>query len=87
VNFNVNFNVLLSKYILHPFFKIKDYDRHNEFVVNNLEGAISGKKAVGRPRLQYLKQVARNTAAASYTAVKRMACSSSRWKAANQSKD
>jgi hypothetical protein len=33
--------------------------RHNEFVVNILEGAISGKKAVGRPRLQYLKLVAR----------------------------
>ena len=26
--------------------------RHNEFVVNLLKGAISGKKAVGRPRLQ-----------------------------------
>jgi len=39
--------------------------RHNEFVVNILEGAISGgkKNAVGRPRLQYLKQVARNTGA------------------------
>jgi len=29
--------------------------RHNEFVVNILEGAISGKKPVGSPRLQYLK--------------------------------
>jgi hypothetical protein len=29
--------------------------RHNEFVVNILEEAISRKKAVGRPRLQYLK--------------------------------
>jgi hypothetical protein len=28
--------------------------RHNEFAVNILEGAISGKKAVGRPGLQYL---------------------------------
>jgi predicted CoA-binding protein len=37
--------------------------RHNEFVVNIVEGAISGKRAVGRPRLQYLKQVARNTEA------------------------
>jgi len=27
--------------------------RHNEFVVNILEGAISRKKVVGRPRLQY----------------------------------
>jgi hypothetical protein len=47
------------------------------------------KKAVGRPRLQYLKQVARNTGADSYeyTAMKKMACNSSRWKAANQSKD
>ena len=61
--------------------------RHNEFVVNILEGAISGKKAVGRPRLQYLKQVARNTGADSYAAMKRMACNKSRWKAANQSKD
>ena len=45
--------------------------RHNEFVVNILEGATSGKKAVGKPRLQYLKQVARNTAADSYTAMKK----------------
>jgi len=63
--------------------------RHNEYVVNILEGAISGKKkkGVGRPRLQHLKQVARNTGAESYTAMKRMACNNSRWKAANQSKD
>jgi hypothetical protein len=59
----------------------------NEFVVNTLEGAISGKKAVGRPRLQYLKQVARNTRADSYPAMKRMACNKFSWKAANQSKD
>jgi len=41
---------------------------------------------VGRPRLQYLKQVARNTGADSYTPIKRMACDKSRWKADNQSK-
>jgi hypothetical protein len=41
--------------------------KHNEFVVNILEGAISGKRAVGRPRLQYLKQVARNTGAELYS--------------------
>jgi hypothetical protein len=61
--------------------------RHNEVVGNILEGAISGKKAVGRPRLQYLKQVARNTGADSYTAMKITACNNSRWKTANQSKD
>jgi hypothetical protein len=44
--------------------------RHNEFVANILEGAISGNKALGRPRLQYLKQVTRNRAADSYTAMK-----------------
>ena len=60
--------------------------RHNEFVVNILEGAISGKKAAERPRLKYLKQVTRNTGADSYTAMKRMACNNSRWTAANQSK-
>jgi hypothetical protein len=45
------------------------------------------KRAVGRPGLQYLKQVARNTAADSYTAMERMACNSCRWKAADRSKD
>jgi hypothetical protein len=60
--------------------------RHNEFVVNIIEGAISGRKAVGRPRLNYLKQVTRNTEADSYKAIKRMACNKSRWKAANQLK-
>jgi len=45
------------------------------------------KKAVGRPRLQHLKQVARNTGADSYRATKRIACNNSRLKAANQSTD
>jgi hypothetical protein len=61
--------------------------RHNDDAVNILEGAISGKMAVGRRRLRYLKQVVRNTGADSYTAVKRMACNNCRWKAVNQSKD
>jgi len=39
---------------------------------------------VGRPRLQYLKKVARNTGADSYGVMKRRACNNSRWKAANQ---
>jgi hypothetical protein len=50
-------------------------------------GEISGKKAMGRPRLQYLKQVARNIGADSYTTMRRIACNKSRWKAANQSKE
>jgi hypothetical protein len=61
--------------------------RHNEFVVNILEGAISGEKAMGSTRLQNLMQVGMNTTADSYTAMKRMACNNSRWKAANQSRD
>jgi hypothetical protein len=60
---------------------------HNKFVVNILEGSLSEKRSIGSPQLQYLKQVARNAGADSYTAVKRMACNNSRWKAANQSKD
>jgi len=60
---------------------------HNEFVVNILEGAILGKRAMGRPRLKYLKQVARNIGADSYTTMNRIACNKSRWKAANQLKD
>jgi hypothetical protein len=54
---------------------------HNEFVVNMLEAAISGKTSNA-----ILKQVARNTIADSYTAIK-MGCNKSRWKAASQSKD
>jgi hypothetical protein len=61
--------------------------RHNEFVENIIEGAICGKKAVDRPRLRYVKQVARNTRTDSYIAMKRMTCNNSGWKAANQSKD
>ena len=61
--------------------------RRNEFVVNILEGATFGTKAVGRPRVQYLKQVARNTGADSYTAMKKMTCNIYRWTAAHQSKD
>ena len=61
--------------------------KHNEFVVNIPEGAISGKKAVGRLRLQYLKQVTKNTGADSYRAMKRMACKNAKWKAAKQSKN
>jgi len=60
---------------------------HNECVVNILEGAISGNKAMGRLRLQYLKHVARNIGAESYKTMERIACNKSRWKAANQSKD
>jgi hypothetical protein len=60
--------------------------RYNEFVVNILVGAISRRKAMGRPRLQYLKQVARNTAADIYTAMRGMAYNNCRWKAANKSK-
>jgi len=62
--------------------------RHNKFVVNILEGAVSRQKATGRPQLQYLiKQVTRNKGRDSYRAIKRMACNNSRWKAANQAKD
>jgi hypothetical protein len=43
--------------------------RHNEFVVYILEGAVSGKRTLGSPRLQYLKQVARNIGADSYSAL------------------
>jgi hypothetical protein len=63
------------------------YNRHNEFVVNILEGDISGKRTVERPRVRNLKQVARNTGVDSYRAMKRMTCDSYRWKAAKKSKD
>jgi len=53
--------------------------RHNEFVVNILERAIFGRKKKPWEVLDYntSKQVARNTAADSHTAMKRMACNKS----------
>jgi hypothetical protein len=42
---------------------------------------------VGRPGLQYLKQIARNTGAGSYTAMKRMACSNSSCQSIKRLKD
>jgi hypothetical protein len=42
---------------------------------------------VGRPRLQFLKQIARNTGTGGYKKMERMACNKSIWKAANQSED
>jgi hypothetical protein len=60
---------------------------HNEFVVNILEGTISGKKALGKTSTTVLKkEVTRNTGADDYATMKRMACNKSRWKAANPSK-
>jgi hypothetical protein len=62
--------------------------RRNEFAVNILEGAIfGGKNALGRPGLQYIKQVDRNRAADSCAAMGRMAWNSCRWKGANRSED
>ena len=45
------------------------------------------KKAVGRPGLQYLKQVDRNRAADRYRAMGRVACNSCRWKGDKQSEE
>jgi hypothetical protein len=53
-------------------------------------GAEQENHTVGRGPMhdqKGLKQVARNAGADSYTAMQRMACSNSRGKAANQSKD
>jgi len=57
--------------------------RHNELVVNIFEGAVSGKKGRGKTTTTISKANARNTGDNSYTAMKRMACSNSIWKAAN----
>jgi hypothetical protein len=80
---NVKFNILKEREKKRRHSWIRHTIMRNEFVVNIPEGAIYGKKAVGRPRLQYSKQVVGNTEADSYTAVKRMACNNSRWKAVN----
>jgi hypothetical protein len=65
----------ILKYTRHCW--IEHISRHNEIVVNSFE----------KPQLTYLKQVASNTGAESYTAMKGMVCSNSGNNTANQSKD
>jgi len=36
VNFNVNFNVLLSKYTVHPLVKIKDFDKGKRYLSDKI---------------------------------------------------
>jgi len=76
-----------SSVVLRSVHWIRHTIRHNEFASNILEGAIFEKKAVGRPWLQYLNQVARNSGVDGYTAMERVACNNSKWIAANRSKD
>ena len=61
--------------------------RHNEFVVNVLEGAIFGKQGSGKTSTTILKANRQKHRSWSYSAMKRMACNNSRWKAANRSKE
>jgi hypothetical protein len=74
-----NYEVFQRKKEGRLFLKIKKNRSHSwigniiintEFVVNILEGEISRKEAVGRPRIQYLNEIARNVGADSYTAIK-----------------
>jgi len=55
--------------------------------MQRLEVSGAVRPIYGSLGVKQLKKVVRNTAADSYTAMKRMACNSCRWKADNQSKD
>jgi len=61
--------------------------RHNEFVVNILEGTIVGEKGHWEDLDCNTYRKWTETAADSCTAMARMTCNSCRWKAANRSKD
>ena len=53
-----------------------------------LEGSVWGKNGVGRPRLEYSKQIQRDVGCGSYVEMKRLAQDRLAWRAAsNQSQD
>ena len=62
--------------------------RHPGIVALILEGQVEEKNCVGRPRLEYVKQIVRDVGCRGYTEMKRLALDGEFWRAAsNQSND
>lgn len=58
---------------------------YTRFIVNILEGAIQGKMALGRPRLNYMKRVMRIVGVTKQSEIKKLACEDVRCTAAHYS--
>jgi hypothetical protein len=62
--------------------------RHEGLIKMSLKGAVEGKNARGRLRLEYIDQILEDTGCPTYTALKRLAEDREGWRAAaNQSQD
>ena len=62
--------------------------RHDGLVKIALEGSVWGKNGVGRPRLEYSKQIQQGVGSGSYVEMKRLAQDRLAWRAASgQSQD
>jgi hypothetical protein len=62
--------------------------RHSSLLKILLEGEISGKNYIGRPRMEYVGQIMKDVETKSYVRMKRLAKSREDWRAAtNQSLD
>lgn len=61
--------------------------RHNEFLVDIVEGRRDGRQGRGRPRLAFMEQVVKASGCNSYREMKEKTSNRDEWRAANQSQD